>query len=60
MRRFVIERDMPGAGNLSESQIRAASQASREALRSLGTAIQWEHGYVTGDRLNCVYLAENE
>lgn len=60
MRRFVIERDMPGLGNLSPDQVRDASQASCEALRSLGTVIQWEHSYITGDRMYCVYLAENE
>ncbi len=60
MRRFVIEREMPGLGNLSSEQLRDASLASCEALRSLGTVIQWEHSYVTGDKLYCVYLAENE
>jgi hypothetical protein len=60
MRRYVIERDLPGLGGFSSQQLQAASQASRAALQSLGTSIQWEHSYVTADRMYCVYLADNE
>lgn len=60
MRRYVIERDMPGLGNLSAEQMRDAAHASNDALASLGTDIQWDHSYVTGDRMYCVYLAANE
>src|SRR5271169_3975430 len=60
MPKYVIEREIPGAGNLSDSQIREASQKSVQALRELGPQIQWLHSYVTGDKLYCVYLAPDE
>ena len=60
MRRYVIERDLPGAGDLSESQLQDIAKTSNAALREMGPGIQWEHSYVTGDRIYCVYLAENE
>ncbi len=60
MRRYVIERDMPGLGNLSAEQVRDAAQVSNAALASLGPDIQWEHSYVTGDRMYCIYLASDE
>jgi hypothetical protein len=59
MRRYVIERDIPGAGQLSDDQMRAASQASNAALSELGKGIQWVESHVTADRIYCVYLAEN-
>jgi hypothetical protein len=60
MHKYVIERDLPGAGKLSASELQAASQKSREVLRTMGTKIQWVQSYVTDDKLYCVYLAENE
>jgi hypothetical protein len=60
MHKYVIERDLPGAGKLSPSELRAISQKSREVLRSMGTKIQWVQSYVTDDKIYCVYLAENE
>ena len=60
MPKFVIEREMPGAGNLTDAQLREASQKSVSALRGLGHEIQWLHSYVTGDKLYCVYLAPDE
>jgi hypothetical protein len=60
MPEFVIERDMPGAGAMTEDQIREASLRSLEALRGIGPQIQWLHSYVTDDRLYCVYLAPDE
>ncbi|HXZ12756.1 MAG TPA: DUF4242 domain-containing protein [Candidatus Sulfotelmatobacter sp.] len=60
MPKFVIEREIPGAGNMTDAQIRAASQKSLEALKQLGPGIQWLQSYVTGDKVYCVYLAPDE
>lgn len=60
MPKYVIEREIPGAGNLSDAELRAISQKSVEVLRGMGPQIQWLHSYVTGDKLYCVYLAPNE
>ena len=60
MPKFVIEREMPGVGNLTDAQLREASQKSVNALRAMGHEIQWLHSYVTGDKLYCVYLAPDE
>jgi hypothetical protein len=57
---FVIEREIPGAGSLSDSQLHAISLQSLEALREIGTQIQWLHSYVTEDKVYCVYLAPDE
>ncbi len=60
MPKYVIEREIPGLGNLSDAELRAVSQKSVEVLRGMGPQIQWLHSYVTGDKLYCVYLAPNE
>ena len=60
MQKYVIERDLPGAGKLSPSELQAISQKSREVLRGMGTKIQWVQSYVTDDKIYCVYLAQNE
>jgi len=60
MPKFVIERDVPGAGNLTGAQLRELSQKSVEVLHGLGPEIQWLHSYVTGDKVYCVYLAPDE
>jgi hypothetical protein len=60
MPKFVIEREIPGAGNLSDAQLREMSQKSVAVLRELGTKIQWLDSYVTGDKVYCVYLAPDE
>ena len=60
MPKFIIERDVPGAGNLTPDQLRVVSQRSRDVLSKLGTDIQWVQSYVTGDKLYCVYIAPNE
>jgi rRNA-processing protein FCF1 len=57
---FVIERELPGAGRLSDSQLRDISLQSLEALREIGPQIQWLHSYVTEDKVYCVYLAPDE
>jgi hypothetical protein len=58
--KFVIERDVPGAGSMTDAEIREASLKSLEALRQLGPEIQWIHSYVTDDKIYCVYLAPDE
>jgi len=57
MPKFVIEREVPGAGDLSEAQLREISQKSVKVLREMGPEIQWLHSYVTGDKVYCIYLA---
>jgi hypothetical protein len=60
MPKFVIERDVPGVGELTDAQVKEMSQRSVAAIRSLGHEIQWLHSYVTGDKVYCVYLASDE
>ncbi len=60
MRRFVIERDMPGVGTLAREQMREAAQRSNSVLHDLGPDIQWVESYVTPDKVYCVYLAKDE
>src|ERR1700724_4615464 len=60
MPKFVIEREIPGAGNLSDAQLREISQKSVNVLKGMGPEIQWLHSYVTGDKVYCVYLAPDE
>jgi hypothetical protein len=57
MPKFVIERDVPGAGRLSADELRGLSQRSCSVLRELGPEIQWLESYVTDDKLYCVYVA---
>jgi hypothetical protein len=57
---FVIEREIPGAGNLTSLQLKEASQKSCDVLRDLGPEIQWVHSYVTADKIYCVYTAPNK
>ena len=60
MPKFVIEREIPGAGKLSPAELKSVSQKSLGILTSLGPSVQWVHSYVTGDKLYCVYLAKDE
>jgi rRNA-processing protein FCF1 len=60
MPQFVIEREIPGAGSLSEAEIRDLSIRSLEVLHGMGPQIQWLHSYVTEDKVYCVYLAPDE
>jgi hypothetical protein len=60
MPRYVIERELPGAGNLSAEQLQAISQKSCGVLRGLGGQVQWIESFVTGDKVYCIYLAPNE
>ena len=60
MLKFLIEREIPGAGDLSSQDLQAISQKSCGVLRSMGPQIQWVESYVTGDKIYCVYIAPNE
>jgi Protein of unknown function (DUF4242) len=60
MKTYVIERDIPGAGQFSPEKLKAISQASCTVLKEMGPAILWDHSYVTGDKIFCVYKAQNE
>ena len=60
MPKYVIERDIPGAGKLSAQELKAISQKSCGVLSKLGPQIQWVESFVTGDKVYCVYVAPNE
>jgi hypothetical protein len=60
MKKFVIEREIPGAGSLSAEQLQGISQKSCSVLKEMGPQVQWVESYVTDDKIYCVYLAANE
>jgi hypothetical protein len=60
MPQFVIERDVPGAGNMSQAEVRELARKSVEVLNELGPQIQWIHSYVTENKVYCIYLAPDE
>jgi hypothetical protein len=60
MPRYVIEREIPGAGKLTAEQLKGISQTSCGVLSNMGPQIQWQHSYVTGDKIYCVYIAPNK
>ncbi|KAA9347839.1 DUF4242 domain-containing protein [Larkinella humicola] len=60
MPKYVIEREIPGAGKLTHAQLKAISQTSCNVLNKMGPQIQWVHSYVATDKLYCVYNALNE
>ena len=60
MPRFVIERNIPGAGKLSAAELKAISRKSCAVLSSMGPSIQWVHSYVTDDKIYCIYIADDE
>ena len=60
MKRYVIERNIPGVGQMTGEQLKAAAVSSCDALAKLYGKAQWEHSYVTGDKTFCVYLAKDE
>src|SRR5664279_4449364 len=59
MKTYVIERDIPGAGQFTPEKLKAISQTSCTVLTAMGPSIQWLHSYVTADKIFCVYKAEN-
>jgi hypothetical protein len=60
MPKYIIEREIPGAGSLTRDQLLGISQKSCDILKKLGPQIQWVESYVTGDKIYCVYFAPNE
>jgi Protein of unknown function (DUF4242) len=60
MPKYVIEREIPGAGKLSKAELQGISQKSCGVLNKMGPQIQWLQSYVTGDKVYCVYIAPNE
>jgi len=60
MRRYMIERTIPGVGSFSMTELCGAARASNQALETLGPRIQWQHSYIAGDKTFCIYLAESE
>jgi hypothetical protein len=59
MKQYLIEREIPGAGKLTSQELKEISGASCGVLSKLGTQIQWQHSYVAGDKIYCIYLAPN-
>jgi Protein of unknown function (DUF4242) len=60
MKRFLIERDIPGIGGMSIVELCGAARASNQAIGRIGAGIQWQHSYVAGDKTFCIYLAISE
>lgn len=60
MPKYVIERELPGAGSMSAEQLQEVAQKSNKVLADLGPEIQWDHSYVTADKIYCVYTASDE
>ena len=60
MPKYVVEREIPGAGKMGRRDLQAASQKSCSVLKNLGPEIQWLHSYVTDNKLYCIYIAPNE
>jgi hypothetical protein len=60
LKRFVIERDIPGVDRMEGPQLSSAAEASNAALARLAPKVQWDHSYVTKDKTFCIYLAEDE
>lgn len=60
MPKFVIERELPGAGTLTPEQLKAVSQKSCSVLRTLGPQIQWVESFVTDDKIYCIYISPDE
>jgi hypothetical protein len=60
MPKYVIEREIPGAGKLTAEQLKGISQTSCDVISNMGPQIQWLQSYITGDKVYCVYIAPNE
>ncbi len=60
MPKYIIEREVPGAGALSQADLKTISQTSCKVLNQMGPEIMWLHSYVAGDKIYCVYIAPNE
>jgi hypothetical protein len=60
MRRYMIERDIPGIGAMSPTDLGGPARASNKAIEQIGSDVQWQHSYVAADKTYCVYLAKDE
>ena len=60
MPKYVIEREIPGAGSQTADELRAAAQASNDVLSTLAPRVQWQQSFITGDKVYCVYIADDE
>ena len=60
MPKFLIEREIPGAGKMSPADLHGAAQKSCDVLRAMGPRVQWQQSYVTDDKIYCVYIADSE
>lgn len=60
MKKFVVERNLPGAGTLSSEELQTLSQVSCEAIAGLGKPYHWLQSFITGDKIYCIHIAENE
>ncbi len=60
LRRYLIERDIPGIGSMSVVELCGAARASNQAIEQIGSDVQWLHSYVAGDKTFCVYLAKDQ
>lgn len=60
MKKFVVERNFPGAAGLSAEELQSISQSSCEAIQKLGIPYHWIQSYITGDKIYCIHIAENE
>jgi len=60
MPKYLIEREIPGAGTFTPEKLRAISQHSCGVLQNMGSEIQWKHSYVAGDKIYCIYIAPNK
>lgn len=60
LKRYLVERDIPGIGSMSLTELCGAARASNQAIEQIGGSIQWQHSYVAGDKTYCVYLASDE
>ncbi len=60
LKRYLVEREMPGVGGMSIVELCGAARASNQAIEKIGRNVQWQHSYVAGDRTFCIYLADGE
>ena len=60
LKRYLIERDIPGIGGMSVVELCGAARTSNRAIEQVGAGLQWQHSYVAGDKTFCIYLAESE
>jgi len=60
MKKFVIERNFPGAGNMTAEELQSLSKASNDVIEKLGKPYTWVQSYITGDKIFCVHIAESE